>query len=258
MTTARTTAPVPTAPTARRITASAALATAIVLMSAGTAAAHVSVDPGQAEQGGYSTVDFKVPNERDEASTVELEVNLPVEHPLTSVQPQPVPGWDIEVTTSKLDEPIERHGTQINEAVTKITWSGGKIEPDRFQQFPVSMGALPQDTDRLVFKTLQTYDNGEVVRWIEVPKEGTEPDHPAPVLQLAAADGEGHHGGDAKSGDTPRAHTEAADTGGEHTEATADSAGGTDTTARVLAVVGILVGIAGVAFGVLAGRRRTP
>lgn len=238
--------------TTRRVAASAALAAATVLMCAGTAAAHVSVDPEQAEQGGYSTVTFKVPNERDDSSTVELEVNLPAGQPLTSVMPQPVPGWDIEVTTSKLDKPIDNHGTKIDEAVTKITWSGGEIEPGRFQQFPVSMGKLPEDADRMVFKTLQTYDSGEVVRWIEVPKEGAaEPEHPAPVLQLAAADGEGH-GADAKSGDTPQA--EAADTGTE-TEAATDTAG-TDTTARVLGVIGIAVGVAGVAFGVLAGRRR--
>ena len=37
-----------------------------------------------------------------------------------------------------------------------------------------------------------------------------------------------------------------------------DSSGGdsSDTTARVLGIVGIVIGIAGVAFGVLAGRRR--
>lgn len=238
----------------RRAAATGALTAAAVLLCAGPAAAHVTVDPDQAEQGGYSVVNFKVPNERDDAGTVKLEVSLPPEHPLTSVQPQAVPGWDVEVTKSELDEPIEQHGKQITEAVTKITWSGGEIEPGRFQQFPVSMGRLPQDADQLAFKALQAYEGGEVVRWIEVPGEGAdEPEHPAPVLQLAPADEAGHsHGGadEAADADAPKA-------GADGTEETAaDTSGGTDTTARVLAVAGIVVGIAGVAFGILAGRRR--
>jgi hypothetical protein len=36
-----------------------------------------------------------------------------------------------------------------------------------------------------VFKAVQTYDSGEVVRWIEEAAEGAEePEHPAPVLNL--------------------------------------------------------------------------
>ena len=53
----------------------------------------------------------------------------------------------------------------------------------------------------------------------------------------------------------------AEDTAQKTTGSAADSSGpsgdGTDTTARVLGVVGIVVGALGVAYGVLAGRRRT-
>ncbi|RLL67911.1 YcnI family protein [Streptomyces sp. Z26] len=237
----------------RRAATTGALAVSAVLLAAGTASAHVSVNPEAAEQGGYATVNFKVPNERDDASTIKLEVSLPTDHPLTSVMPQPVPGWDVKVTKSKLDEPIESHGEQIDEAVSKITWSGGKIEPGQFQQFPVSMGQLPEDADQLVLKSLQTYDNKEVVRWIEEPKEGAEePESPAPVLKLtpAAEGGHGADAGNAKNGED--------DTATENAAASSDGdSDSTDTTARVLGVAGIVVGVAGVAFGVLAGRRRS-
>ncbi|MGW7514739.1 YcnI family copper-binding membrane protein [Streptomyces sp. NPDC054796] len=226
-------------------------ALAAVVLCAGPASAHVSVDPQEAEQGGFGTVNFKVPNERDNASTTKLEVTLPTDHPLASVMPQPVPGWDVDVTKSKLDKPIEMHGEKITEAVTKVTWTGGKIEPGQFQQFPVSLGQLPEDEDQLVFKALQTYDNKEVVRWIEEPEEGQpEPENPAPVLKLTPAaedeDGHGDSGDDGKHADDE-----------ESVAASGDDASGTDTTARVLGVVGIVVGVAGVAFGVLAGRRRS-
>ncbi|SCK14036.1 YcnI family protein [Streptomyces sp. WMMB 322] len=236
--------------TRRRLTAAGTLAATTVLLCAGPAFAHVSVDPETAEPGGYSVVNFKVPNERDDASTTKLEVSLPTDHPLTSAMPQPVPGWEAKVTKSKLDKPVEVHGEKIEEAVTKITWTGGEVKPGEFQQFPVSMGELPEDADQLVFKTLQTYDNDEVVRWIEEPKEGEpEPESPAPVLKLTSA-----AVGDAKGGEGGSSEKASAQAGSDDEAA---AGGGTDTTARVLGVVGIVAGVAGVAFGVLAGRRRS-
>ena len=35
--------------------------------------------------------------------------------------------------------------------------------------FTISAGALSEDQDELVFKAIQTYSDGEQVRWIEVP-----------------------------------------------------------------------------------------
>lgn len=242
---------------ASRIAAAAAVAGVTVLALSSPALAHVTVQPeGEAAKGGYAVLDFKVPNERDNASTTKLEVTFPAGHPLASVMPQPVDGWDIEVTTSQLDEPLDMHGKKIDEAVSKVTWTanGEGIEPGFFQKFPVSVGTLPEDTGELVFKALQTYSNNEIVRWIEVPQEGQkEPDHPAPVLALSDASGDGHgSAGDGGASDAAvssgNAAAETSDEGGS---------GSTDTTARVLGVAGIVVGAAGVAYGVLAGRRRT-
>ncbi|MEU6920262.1 YcnI family protein [Streptomyces sp. NPDC046631] len=238
-----------------RIALAGGVAASTVLILAGTASAHVSVQPqGEAAKGGYATVNFKVPNERDDAATTKVEVNFPTDHPLASVMPQAVPGWDIAVTKSKLAKPLEMHGQKINEAVSKVTWTatGDKnergIRPGGFQQFPLSIGQLPEDADQLVFKAIQTYDNKEVVRWIEEPKEGAaEPESPAPVLALTApATGEHGSAADAKS-----AGAEA-----DKKTTAASAASSSDTTARVLGIVGIVIGVAGVAFGVLAGRRR--
>ncbi|MFE1906664.1 YcnI family protein [Streptomyces gardneri] len=253
---------------ASRVALAGGIALSSVVLLSGTAFAHVSVQPqGEAAKGGYATVNIKVPNERDNASTVKLEVNFPLDHPLASVMPQPVPGWKAEVTKSKLSKPLELHGKKINEAVSKVTWTadGSKIGPGQFQQFPLSLGQLPEDTDELVLKAIQTYDNKEIVRWIEEAKEGAdEPQNPAPVLKLSAASGD-HHGAAATdapttapsasaSGDAKSGHDDKA---GHHEEKTAAAASSSDTTARILGVIGILVGIAGVAFGVLAGRRRS-
>jgi uncharacterized protein len=239
---------------ASRLAATAAVAAGAVVVLSSPAFAHVSVAAeGTAAKGGYAVVDFKVPNERDNASTTKLEVNFPTDHPLASVMPEPMPGWKIEVTKSKLAKPLELHGEQITEAVSKVTWTAtgkdGGIQPGYFEKFPVSIGALPEDADELVFKAIQTYSNKEVVRWIEVQEDGAEePETPAPVLALSAASEDGHHGSTA---------AEEADDKTENAAATTEAAGdSSDTTARVLGVVGIVVGALGVAYGVLAGRRR--
>ncbi|MEV5781712.1 YcnI family protein [Streptomyces sp. NPDC048448] len=238
---------------ASRIAAAGGVAASAVLALSVPAFAHVSVQPeGAAAKGEYAVVDFKVPNERDDSATTKVEVNLPTDHPLASVMPQPLDGWSVKVTKSKLAKPLTLHGEQISEAVSKVTWTatGKGIEPGFFQKFPLSIGQLPEDADELVFKAIQTYDNKEVVRWIEPQKEGAEePENPAPVLALSAASADGHHGSaaqDASDTSTPAAK----DT------TSAASPSDTDTTARVLGIVGIVVGAAGVAYGVMAGRRR--
>jgi uncharacterized protein len=252
---------VPAATTARtssrlpRLAAAGAAGALVVLAVSTPAFAHVTVQPeGQATKGGYAVVDFKVPNERDDASTTKLEVSLPADHPLASVMPQPVEGWKVKVTTSKLAKPITSHGQKISEAVSKVTWTatGKGIEPGYFQKFPLSVGALPDNTDQLVFKALQTYSNKEVVRWIEVQKEGQEePENPAPSLTLT--DASDTSGADATA---KGASATSDDSAAEDTAAESDG-DSSDTTARVLGIVGIVVGAAGVAYGVLAGRRRS-
>ncbi|MFH9394156.1 YcnI family protein [Streptomyces sp. NPDC017556] len=243
-----------------RIALAGGVAASTVLLIAGPAAAHVSVQPvGEAAKGGYATLNFKVPNERDQASTVKLEVNFPADHPLSSVTPQAVPGWKIDIAKSKLDKPLEVHGKKITEAVSKVTWTAdeGEIAPGYFQQFPVSVGALPEDADQLVFKAIQTYDNKEVVRWIEEPTAGgEEPASPAPVLKLTAAAEDGHGGAADGAGKTDDPKAADADASAK-VSSTAASSSSSDTTARTLGIIGIVIGIGGIAFGVLAGRRRS-
>jgi uncharacterized protein YcnI len=165
-------------------------AAAFVLAVAGPASAHVTVNPNTATQGGYTKVSFRVPTESDTLSTTKLEVNLPTDTPIASVSLKPLTGWTAVTVKSKLQTPIKTDDGEITEAVTKITWTaspGAEIKPGQFQEFDVSLGPLP-DADKVIFKALQTYSDGSVVRWIDEPTtDGSEPEHPAPVLKLAAA-----------------------------------------------------------------------
>jgi uncharacterized protein YcnI len=229
---------------ARRLVTAAAIAGAAVVGLAAPAFAHVTVQPGAAAQGAYTAVAFRVPDESDTASTVKVEVNVPTDHPLASVLTQPVLGWTATVEKTKLSTPIKTDdGDSITDAVSKITWTAdatSKITPGQFQEFRISLGPLPTDTDKVVFKALQTYDDGTVVRWIEEAKDGQpEPQHPAPTLTLA------------KAATTTDAHQAAA------TSAQDKAASSSDSTARTLGIAGIAVGVIGTALGVAGWRRKT-
>lgn len=158
-----------------------------VLGLAAPASAHVTVSSASAVQGGYAKVTFRVPNEKSAADTVKLEVVLPADQPIASVSTRPVPGWTAVAEKAKLPTPVKTEDGELTEAVSKITWTAtgdAAIKAGQFQEFDLSLGPLPK-VDQLVFKALQTYSDGEVVRWIEAPSGGSEPDNPAPVLKLA-------------------------------------------------------------------------
>lgn len=236
----------------RRAAVVAAAATAALLALAAPASAHVTVQPGQAEQGGYAGVTFRVPNENDTAGTTKLEINLPEDKPLTSVRTRPLAGWTAVIEKRPLATPITSHGKQITEAVAKVTWTadpGVRINPGQYEDFEVSMGQLPTDTDKLVFKALQTYDNGDVARWIDVPgADGKEPAKPAPTLKLVPK------GGSAAPAPTPPTAAP-----GLTAAASASSDDASDSTARTLGIAGLVVGVLGVAvgaFGIVRGSRR--
>ena len=211
-------------------------------LGAGVASAHVTVSSADAMPGSYGKVTFRVPNESDAASTVALRVQLPADTPLTSLRAQPVPGWTTTLTPVTLDPPVQVHGETVDTAVSVVEFraeAGGGIAPGEFQEFALSGGPFP-DADSLTFNAVQTYSDGSEAAWIEPTVEGqAEPQYPAPVLALtssAAAPVPGDAG-------TPDA-------------AVAEEGNGTAVTALVLAVLGLLAGLGGLALG-LGARRRT-
>jgi uncharacterized protein YcnI len=200
------------------------------------ASAHVTVSSTSAKQGGYAKLTFRVPNERSDASTVKLEITLPSDAPVASVSVKPVPGWTSSATKSKLATPIKTEDSEISEAVTKITWTAtaGGVHPGEFQEFDVSMGPLPA-VDQLVFKALQTYSSGEVVRWIDTSAGAT---HPAPTLKLAPA--------------TTAAPTVTAPAAAAGSGDSGDSGSGAGTG---LGIAGLVLGAAGLVVALLAYRK---
>lgn len=232
-----------------------AAAAAAFLLPATSALAHVTVNPRETPGGGYAKIAFRVPNERDNAGTTKLEINFPAEHPFSSVSVKPQPGWKYDVVKRTLETPIDNHGTQISEVVSKVTWSGGVINPGEFNEFEVSVGRLPSDVDSITFKALQTYENGEIVRWIEEAAPGAaEPERPAPVLKLTKSSTDS--AGTATTGADAGPESQAGEVSEPDTEEVASKSD--VDTARMFGILGMAFGLIGLVSALGARRRRNP
>ncbi|MGH3508697.1 MAG: YcnI family protein [Nocardioidaceae bacterium] len=160
---------------------------ALTVLAASPASAHVAISPATAPAGSAAELTFRVPNEEAHAATTKLVVQLPVAHPIAQLLVRPIPGWSSTVRTRKLTKPLVTDDGSFSSVVSLVTWSGGRISPGQYQDFTLSADPLPDKPVRLVFKALQFYSNGDVVRWIDVPVPGlAEPEHPAPVLTVTA------------------------------------------------------------------------
>jgi uncharacterized protein YcnI len=169
-----------------RTAAVPAAAAALVILAAAAASAHVTVHSPGAREGGSATLTFKVPNEESNASTKQVEIDFPTATPLTGITAEAPAGWTSQVTADK------------------VVFSGGTISGDDEVLFPIKVAKLPM-SPTVVFKALQTYSDGNVVRWIDLAAPGApEPAHPAPTLKLlpAAASSESMPGMQMKPGQT--------------------------------------------------------
>jgi uncharacterized protein YcnI len=211
---------------------------AAALLTAGPAAAHVTVSaPGAVAGGTDAVITLQVPDESASASTVGLKVQLPTDHPIAGVLVQPMPGWTSKIVRTQLANPIHTDDGDISEVVSEIDWTAdatGGIKPGYFGQFSIIGGKLPDGVDTLSFKAIQTYSDNTVVSWIDqaAPGSSTELEHPAPELRLAAAGSGSQPAGASSSG----AHS---------------SGSGKATAGVVLGVIGILLGGVALALALL-------
>jgi uncharacterized protein YcnI len=208
----------------RRAAVVGTVAVAAVLLPALPALAHITTTPSSALAGSTVVLTFHVPNEEANADTVKLDMRIPTDHPIAQLLVKPVPGWNIAVRTVTLAKPVVTDDGKFTQAVSEVIWSGGRILPGQFQDFTVSADPLPTGVSQLAFKAIQTYSNGDVVRWIDLPQPGQPaPDHPAAILTLTTA---------AAPAAAPA-----------KTAAGAAAGSSPDGTARSLAVAGLVAGL---------------
>jgi uncharacterized protein len=221
-----------------RVKAVAGLVATVMLAAPAIASAHVTLQPDEVPAGGFTRLDVRVPNEADDAATDKVEVQMPDGFVFASYEP--VAGWKTTVKTEKLDEPIETDDGSVDSQVKTVTWTAtdaaAAIQPGQFRDFGLSVGMPDGDEpgDVLTFPAIQTYDDGNVVRWIGDP----DSDQPAPTVTLSEATDD-HHAAAEPAG---------ADDDGESDD---------DSGAPVwLALLGVVLGGVGIGVGGAALRRR--
>jgi uncharacterized protein YcnI len=226
----------------RRIAAFAVAAGALAVPAA--AQAHVTVQPTSVPAGAETVLSVRVPNERDDASTVKVDVKLPPG--FVSASWEAVPGWSVRAVKQKLSKPVQTDDGPIDEQVGEIVWTAADrkagIQPGEFRDFPLSVVIPGKAGQTLTFKALQTYSNGSVVRWIGAPGA----DEPAPRVELTSATSAA-----ADPGTRRRANPQPAPAA-----AASSDSGSSDTlsiVALIVGVVGLLV--AGVAVAMARGSR---
>jgi uncharacterized protein YcnI len=229
----------------RRVVASGVAAVAALVLAVTPAAAHNEWDPETAAPGSVVDLTLFVEDEQPDAGTTTVELFFPA--PITVAALPAVPGW----TATPMDG-------ELGGPASGVTWAGGPAPGD--VELPIRLGPLPNEPGRLQFKTVQTYDNGEVDRWIDNWPEGApEPPAPGPVLDLVPG-GPGSIPATTASS-TTIASTTTTTTASTTTEADQAAAGDTDDSdsnvVPIVVAAAVILAVAGGVF-VFVRSRRSP
>ncbi|MFE3018778.1 DUF1775 domain-containing protein [Streptomyces sp. NPDC059256] len=154
-----------------RIALSGALALTAALAVATPASAHAGVTASDARALAKEvTLTFTSAGESKTAGLAMLQVVLPegISPGAVSLKKGPA-GW------------------QLAQAQGGFTLTGKPLAAGEDAVYSIQVKQLP-DAKSLVFKTVETYSDGKLARWVEEPKDGKKTENPAPVLKLKSAE----------------------------------------------------------------------
>jgi uncharacterized protein YcnI len=173
----------------------AALAASTLLL-AGPAFAHASLTPATAANGATVKVTIAIPHGCDGAPTDTVSIALP--EGFVSATPMVKAGWTVEIASGDYQKAYEVHGEPVTSGALSVTWSGGSVPDDQFDEFVVrgSLQGFDAETS-LPFIVTQKCGTA-LVSWDQIAAPGENAhalEHPAPTLAVtAAAAGEHDHG----------------------------------------------------------------
>lgn len=152
------------------------------------AAAHVTLDPAAAPAGSYVRAALRVPHGCAGAATTRIAVDLP--EGVYSAKPMPKPGWRLTIERRRLAQAVRSpHGRELEEEVARITWEGGPLPGDQYEEFVVMLQAPNEPGGTLFLSVRQDCEGGRSDHWAEVPKPGQHAHdlaRPAPALRLTS------------------------------------------------------------------------
>jgi uncharacterized protein YcnI len=168
---------------------SALCALLIPAFAATGASAHIVLETPQAKLGAAYKAVFKVPHGCEGSPTVEVRIDIP--EGVIAVKPMPKPGWTIALAKGSYARSYAfYHGEKLSEGVHQVTWSGGSLPDEYFDEFVLSTFIAGEaEPGRIIyFPVTQRCEKGEQ-HWAEIPANGQSAHalkFPAPQLTLVA------------------------------------------------------------------------
>ena len=171
----------------------AAAAALALLLPPGLAGAHVTIDPPEAVAGGYVRVALRVPHGcAGGAATTAIAVEIP--DGVYSARPMPKPGWRLVIAHRRLEAPAAtpgphaRHLEEGERLVSRITWEGGHLPDEQYEEFVLMLQAPNEPGGALALPVIQRC-GARSEDWVERAGPGHDAHdlaRPAPVLRLLA------------------------------------------------------------------------
>lgn len=152
--------------------------------------AHIVLQTKEAQVGAAYRAVLVVGHGCGEDATTGVRVQVP--EGLYNVKPMPKEGWTIATVTGPYETPFENHGTQLTEGVKEISWTGGNLPNDFFDEFTFrgTLGGQLEEGSTLFFPVIQTCGSKEDA-WIDQSGDH-EVEFPAPAITLTPAAGHAH------------------------------------------------------------------
>ena len=161
-------------------------AATIGLLMNSSAGAHVTLEQGEAPVGATYKAVFRIAHGCNGKPTNVVRLRIP--EGVIAVKPMPKPGWTLEKVTGAYAKAYDSHGKSVTEGVTEVTWKGGELADDEYDEFVLRAMVTPDLPigGTIYFPIVQECES-DAERWIEIPAEGQTGHNlemPAPSLKL--------------------------------------------------------------------------
>lgn len=150
------------------------------------AIAHVAFEAPEASRNASYKAIVKIGHGCDGSPTKSLRISIP--EGVIAVKPMPKAGWTLATTRGAYARTYDHFGKPMAEGVKEITWSGGSLPDDQYDEFTFQArmtDALPAGS-ALYVPVVQTCEKGEHA-WTEVPAAGQDAHalkSPAPAILI--------------------------------------------------------------------------
>lgn len=174
------------------------IVTAALLLLASAANAHVEMIPNEIRAIEFARVAFRVTHGCDKQPTTRLTIKVPEGVTLVRPQPKAAP-WKISTKTIQYPEPVSLPDKVITEGFSEVTWEGGVVGADYFDDF--------------IMVFLPPHRPGTTLRFMAVQECANTPEPEEYPLELKLSpmpQGAGAPAGHAGGGATPPAGANAA------------------------------------------------